>query len=223
MSPRRSSLRGGPAPPSRLPVHLREHPHPVKLDAAGRAAVLPAAGDHRHAGGPADLHGAPDQRARGDEGHREFVKDFERVAGKENMLAQDRRGVTGGPDDAVREVIYPAVPGGEETLRDLVPSTGPRDRATVSTSSGCSRRPTPTTTAGPDPAARRARVPLQQHRAPPGDRGARADQAHAPATGTGPVLPRGEDVPIDGVVPADLGELLTAPTRAARADPAQRL
>jgi len=49
----------------------------------------------------------------------EFVKDFKRVTGKDNLLRKIAEASLEGPDDTVREVIYPVV-GGESTLRDLV-------------------------------------------------------------------------------------------------------
>ncbi len=49
----------------------------------------------------------------------EFVKDFKRVTGKDNLLRKIAEASLEGPDDTVRQVIYPVV-GGESTLRDLV-------------------------------------------------------------------------------------------------------
>ncbi|MCA1678683.1 MAG: hypothetical protein LC777_06910, partial [Actinobacteria bacterium] len=49
----------------------------------------------------------------------EFIKDFERVSGKERMLFRIAEAAIEHPGDAVREVIYP-VAGGEETLQRLV-------------------------------------------------------------------------------------------------------
>lgn len=49
----------------------------------------------------------------------EFIKDFERVTGKERMLFRIAEAAIDHPGDAVREVIYP-VAGGEETLKRLV-------------------------------------------------------------------------------------------------------
>jgi len=49
----------------------------------------------------------------------EFIKDFERVTGKERMLFRIAEAAIEHPGDAVREVIYP-VAGGEETLKRLV-------------------------------------------------------------------------------------------------------
>ncbi|MCA1701248.1 MAG: DUF4158 domain-containing protein, partial [Actinobacteria bacterium] len=49
----------------------------------------------------------------------EFIKDLERVTGKERMLFRIAEAAIEHPGDAVREVIYP-VAGGEETLQRLV-------------------------------------------------------------------------------------------------------
>ena len=49
----------------------------------------------------------------------EFIKDFERVTGKERMLFRIAEAAIEHPGEAVREVIYP-VAGGEQTLQRLV-------------------------------------------------------------------------------------------------------
>ncbi|WP_103382797.1 Tn3 family transposase [Pseudonocardia dioxanivorans] len=50
----------------------------------------------------------------------ELVNAFKRVTGKENILFSIADAALAHPDDAVREVVFPAVSGGEQTLRELV-------------------------------------------------------------------------------------------------------
>ncbi|MFY1621568.1 Tn3 family transposase [Micromonospora sp. WMMD735] len=66
----------------------------------------------------------------------ELVNAFKRVTGKENLLFAIAEASLGRPDDAVREVVFPAVSGGEQTLRELVhefKTKGPVYRRTVQT------------------------------------------------------------------------------------------
>jgi TnpA family transposase len=66
----------------------------------------------------------------------ELVNAFKRVTGKENLLFAIAEASLDRPDDAVREVVYPAVAGGEQTLRELVhefKTKGPVYRRTVQT------------------------------------------------------------------------------------------
>ncbi|MET8386584.1 hypothetical protein ABZV14_26645 [Streptosporangium canum] len=51
---------------------------------------------------------------------KELINAFKRVTGKENILFKVADAALGQPDDSVRQVIFPAVSGGEQTLRDLV-------------------------------------------------------------------------------------------------------
>ncbi|MCK2222005.1 hypothetical protein MF672_050585 (plasmid) [Actinomadura sp. ATCC 31491] len=58
------------------------------------------------------------------------------VTGKENILFKVAGAALGQPGDSVRKVIFPAVSGGEQTLRDLVhefKTKGPAYRTTVQT------------------------------------------------------------------------------------------
>ncbi|MDQ3764622.1 MAG: hypothetical protein M3460_24650 [Actinomycetota bacterium] len=48
--------------------------------------------------------------------------------GKENILFAIAEASLGRPDDPVRQVVYPAVAGGEQTLRELVVPAGARCR-----------------------------------------------------------------------------------------------
>ncbi len=61
-----------------------------------------------------------------------MINAFKRVTGKENILFSIAEAALAQPNDAVRDVVFPAVSGGEQTLRELVhefKTTGPyRDR-----------------------------------------------------------------------------------------------
>ncbi|WP_035738812.1 Tn3 family transposase, partial [Glycomyces arizonensis] len=66
----------------------------------------------------------------------ELVNAFKKVTGKENILFAIAEAAVEKPDDAVRKVVYPAVAGGEQTLKDLVheyKTKGPIYRRTVQT------------------------------------------------------------------------------------------
>lgn len=66
----------------------------------------------------------------------ELINAFKRVTGKENILFHIADAALQRPDGAVREVVFPAVTGGEETLRELVhefKTKGPVYRRTVQT------------------------------------------------------------------------------------------
>ena len=66
----------------------------------------------------------------------ELVNAFKRVTGKENILFAIAEACVGAPDEPVRAVVFPAVTGGEQTLRELVheyKTKGPVYRRTVQT------------------------------------------------------------------------------------------
>lgn len=66
----------------------------------------------------------------------ELVNAFKRVTGKENILFSIADAALARPDEAVREVVFPAVSGGEQTLRELVheyKTKGPVYQRTVRT------------------------------------------------------------------------------------------
>ena len=66
----------------------------------------------------------------------ELVNAFKKVTGKENILFSIAQASLTAPDDPVRAVVYPAVSGGEQTLRELVheyKTRGPVYRTTVAT------------------------------------------------------------------------------------------
>jgi hypothetical protein len=66
----------------------------------------------------------------------ELVNAFKKVTGKENILFSIAEAALAAPDDAVWEVVFPAVIGGEQTLREVVhefKTKGPVYRRTVQT------------------------------------------------------------------------------------------
>ncbi|MGI8447798.1 MAG: DUF4158 domain-containing protein [Streptosporangiaceae bacterium] len=66
----------------------------------------------------------------------QLVNAFKRVTGKENLLFSIAEAALAKPDDAVREVVFPAVSGGEQALQELVHefrTKGPVYRRTVQT------------------------------------------------------------------------------------------
>jgi len=67
---------------------------------------------------------------------KELVKEFRRVTGKENILFKVAEASLATPEGTVRQVVFPAVSGGEQTLRELVAefkASGPTYRRTVQT------------------------------------------------------------------------------------------
>jgi hypothetical protein len=67
---------------------------------------------------------------------KELVNAFKRVTGKENILFHIAEASLAVSDDQVRAVVFPAVAGGEQTLRELVHeyrTKGPVYRRTVQT------------------------------------------------------------------------------------------
>ncbi len=66
----------------------------------------------------------------------ELLNAFKRVSGKENILFKLAEASVQSPEGTVREVVFPAVAGGEQTLRELVhefKASGPVYRRTVQT------------------------------------------------------------------------------------------
>ncbi|BAS11185.1 transposase for transposon Tn1546 [Arthrobacter sp. Hiyo4] len=66
----------------------------------------------------------------------ELINAVKRVSGKESILFSIAKAALEKPDDAVRSVVFPAVTGGEQTLRELVhefKTKGPVYRRTVQT------------------------------------------------------------------------------------------
>ncbi len=102
------------------PSHLRRHPRPL-------AVLLLAALVHRRereiTDALVDLLIATVHRIGARAERRvtnELVNAFKRVSGKEDILFAIAEAALAEPDHAVREVVFPAVSGGEQTLRELV-------------------------------------------------------------------------------------------------------
>jgi TnpA family transposase len=118
------------------PSHLRAHPRPLML-------VLLAALLHTRQQEVTDtlvellISTVHRIGARADKKvTEELVNAFKRVTGKENILFAIAEASLSAPDDPVRQVVYPAVSGGETTLRELVheyKTKGPVYRRTVQT------------------------------------------------------------------------------------------
>lgn len=118
------------------PSHLRRHPEPLtvtllaallrqrELEITDTLVELLIATVHR-------IGARAERRVTN-----ELINAFKKVTGKENILFQIADAALGRPDDAVREVVFPAVAGGEATLRELVhefKTKGPVYRRTVQT------------------------------------------------------------------------------------------
>lgn len=118
------------------PSHLRRHPEPLTLtllaalvyqrerEITDTLVELLIATVHRI--------GARAERRVTDE----LINAFKRVSGKENILFSIAEAALEKPDDVVRAVVFPAVTGGEQTLRELVhefKTKGPVYRRTVQT------------------------------------------------------------------------------------------
>ncbi|GAA0919800.1 DUF4158 domain-containing protein [Virgisporangium aurantiacum] len=118
------------------PSHLREHPEPLMLTLL---AALLHTRLREITDTLVDLLISTVHRigARADRKvTEELVNAFKRVTGKENILFAIAEASLGRPDDAVRQVVFPAVSGGEQTLRELVheyKTKGPVYRRTVQT------------------------------------------------------------------------------------------
>ncbi|ETA03430.1 transposase, TnpA family [Frankia sp. CcI6] len=118
------------------PSHLRDHPDPLML------TLLAALLHHRH-GEITDtlvellISTVHRIGARADRKvTEELINAFKRVTGKENILFAIAEASLSSPDEPVREVVFPAVAGGEQTLRELVAefkTKGPVYRRTVRT------------------------------------------------------------------------------------------
>ncbi|MEU9856517.1 hypothetical protein [Streptomyces sp. NPDC047974] len=118
------------------PSHLRTHPLPLRV-------TLPAALLHEREREITDALVEPliftvhRIGARAEKKVTEqLVNAFKKVSGKENILFELAEASIGEPEGTVREVVYPAVPGSEQTLRELVhefKTRGPVYRRTVRT------------------------------------------------------------------------------------------
>ncbi len=118
------------------PSHLRSHPEELRLTLL---AALLAARERELTDTLVDLLIATVHRiaARADRKvTEELVNAFKRVTGKEDILFSVAAAALAAPDDPVRQVVYPAVAGGEQTLRELVheyKTKGPIYQRTVKT------------------------------------------------------------------------------------------
>jgi len=118
------------------PSHLREHPEAVKLTLL---AALMHTREREITDTLVELLISTVHRigARADKRvTQELVNAFKRVTGKENILFAIAEASLTAPDEAVRDVVFPAVAGGEQTLRELVheyKTKGPVYRRTVQT------------------------------------------------------------------------------------------
>jgi len=119
------------------PSHLRTHPMPLRLTLL---AALLHEREREITDTLVDLLIATVHRisARAEKKvTTELVNAFKRVGGKENILFQVAAEASlAAPDDPVRQVVFPAVSGGEQTLRELVhefKTKGPVYRRTVAT------------------------------------------------------------------------------------------
>jgi hypothetical protein len=118
------------------PSHLRSHPTPLRLTLL---AALLVAREREITDTLVDLLIATvhriDSRAE-KKVTKELIREFQRVAGKESILFRIADASLAYPDESVRKAVFPAVPGGEQTLRDVVAeykSSGPTFRHTVKT------------------------------------------------------------------------------------------
>ncbi|HZM66318.1 MAG TPA: DUF4158 domain-containing protein, partial [Nakamurella sp.] len=118
------------------PSHLRDNPEPLRLTLL---AALLHAREREITDTLVDLLIATVHRigARAEKRvTQELVNAFRRVTGKENILFRVAEAALAAPEGTVREVVFPAVAGGEQTLRELVhefKTQGPIYRRTVQT------------------------------------------------------------------------------------------
>jgi TnpA family transposase len=105
---------------AQAPSHLRAHPHEVMVtlmaaylwcrqrEITDTLVDLLIATVHR-------INARADTKVTSD-----FVAEFKRVSGKENILFKMTEAALESPGERVEDVIYPAVPGGQETLAALL-------------------------------------------------------------------------------------------------------
>src|SRR5664280_2626033 len=102
------------------PSHLREHPRPLRVTLL---AALLSAREREITDTLVDLLIATVHRigARAEKKvTEELVNAFRRVTGKENILFRVAEAALAAPEGTVREVVFPAVAGGEQTLREMM-------------------------------------------------------------------------------------------------------
>ncbi len=119
------------------PSHLRAHPNPAKT--LTLLAALLQIREREITDTLVELLIATVHRihARAERGVTdELINAFRRVTGKENILFSIAEAALAAPDGPVRSVVYPAVAGGEQTLREVVweyKTKGPVYQRTVKT------------------------------------------------------------------------------------------
>ena len=118
------------------PSHLRDHPRQLRLTLL---AALLHTRQREITDALVDLFIATVHRIQAHADRRvtqELVNAFKKVTGKENILFAIAEASCDRPDEAVRDVVYPVVNGGEQTLKELVheyKTKGPVYRRTVQT------------------------------------------------------------------------------------------
>ena len=118
------------------PSHLRTHPEPLRLTLL---AALVHTREREITDTLVDLLIATVHRINARAERKiteELIREFARVTGKETILFRIAEAAVGHPDDTVRAALFPVVPGGERTLRDLVAEykqSGPTYRRSVQT------------------------------------------------------------------------------------------
>ncbi|HZD01089.1 MAG TPA: DUF4158 domain-containing protein [Actinomycetes bacterium] len=116
------------------PSHLRTHPEPLRLTLL---AALLHTREREITDTLVDLLIATVHRinARAEKKiTEELIREFRRVTGKEAILFRIAAAAVDHPDNTVRAALFPVVPGGERTLRDLVAEykqSGPTYRRSV--------------------------------------------------------------------------------------------
>ncbi len=102
------------------PSHLRTHPEPLRLTLLG---ALLHTREREITDTLVDLLIATVHRINARAERKiteELIREFTRVTGKETILFRIAEAAVAHPDDTVRAALFPVVPGGERTLRDLV-------------------------------------------------------------------------------------------------------
>jgi len=116
------------------PSHLRSHPYELRLS---MLAALLVVREREIIDALVDLLIATVHRIRARAGRKvtkELTNAFKRVTGKENILFSIAEAALATPDEPVREVVFPAVSGGEGKLQELVHkfrTKGPQYHQTV--------------------------------------------------------------------------------------------
>jgi hypothetical protein len=116
------------------PSHIRSHPEPLRLTLL---AALLHVREREVTDALVELFIATAHKVNAhaeDKVTKELIREFRRVAGKETILFHIAEAAVNHPDETVRSALFPAIPGGETTLRDLVAEfkhSGPTFRHTV--------------------------------------------------------------------------------------------